>query len=219
MTRARLIMDTNNHGRRAVRIAALLIRLRRITKKLGPGVSRKRRASIAIVGGAVIAMLATMAAVAVDLGNAYLAKVDDQRAADSAAYAGALAYNAQTTTAAMNSAVGNLATLNGFSAGAAAASLVPSPSGDGNSARAGDRHLGVAAASGRDIPQRHDVVGDGNLIRRGQAERACLHNSVAIRRHRSDLEWRDQRDRRDVHGRLQRHRFGAVRHDDHHQDG
>ncbi len=129
-----MIIGTNDHGQRAGRIAALLMRLRRITNQLRPGIARKRRASIAIVGGAVIAMLATMAAVAVDLGNAYLAKVDDQRVADSAAYAGALAYNAQTTTAAMNSAVGNLATLNGFSAGAAAASLVTSPSGDGNSA-------------------------------------------------------------------------------------
>jgi len=127
-------MGKNDHARLAGRPAALLTRLQRITSKLGPGVARKRRASIAIIGGAVIAMLATMAAVAVDLGNAYLAKVDDQRVADSAAYAGALAYNSQSTTAAMNSAVGNLATLNGFSAGAAAASLVTSPSGDGNSA-------------------------------------------------------------------------------------
>jgi Putative Flp pilus-assembly TadE/G-like len=92
------------------------------------------RASIALVGVAVIAMLAAMSAVGVDLGTAYLAKVTDQRAADSAAYAGALAYNASGTLAAMNSAVANLATLNGLPAGAATASLVASPSGDGNNA-------------------------------------------------------------------------------------
>jgi hypothetical protein len=51
---------------------------------------RQRRASIALVGAAVIAMLTGLAAVAVDLGTAYLAKVGDQRAADSAAFAGAL---------------------------------------------------------------------------------------------------------------------------------
>jgi len=59
---------------------------------LGPGVARERRASIALVGGAVIGMLASLAAVAVDLGRGYLAQTADQRTADSAAYAGALAY-------------------------------------------------------------------------------------------------------------------------------
>jgi hypothetical protein len=94
----------------------------------------ERRASIALVGAAVIAMLAGVGAVAVDLGTAYLAKVADQRAADSAAYAGALAYNASSSTTTMNAAVNNLAALNGLPAGAAVASLVASPSGDGNSA-------------------------------------------------------------------------------------
>lgn len=92
------------------------------------------RASIALVGAAVIAMLGGLGAVAVDLGTAYLAKVADQRAADSTAYAGALAYNASGSVTSMNSAVSNLAALNGLPAGAAVAALVPSPSGDGNSA-------------------------------------------------------------------------------------
>jgi len=113
---------------------ALLTRLRRVADSLGLGVARQRRASIALVGGAVIGMLATMAAVAVDLGTGYLAKVADQRFADSAAYAGALAYNSTGSTTTMKSAVSNLATLNGLPAGAAVASLVASPSGDGNNA-------------------------------------------------------------------------------------
>ena len=79
-------------------------------------------------------MLAAMAAVSVDLGTAYLARVADQRVADSTAYAGALAYNATSSTATMSSAAGNLATLNGLAAGAAVASLIASPSGDGNRA-------------------------------------------------------------------------------------
>ena len=113
---------------------AVLTRLRLVAGWLGPDVAHERRASIAIVGGAVIAMLATMAAVAVDLGTGYLTKVADQRFADSAAYAGALAYNSSSSTTTMKSAVSNLAALNGLPAGAAVASLVASPSGDGNSA-------------------------------------------------------------------------------------
>jgi hypothetical protein len=126
--------NADDQGARTARRNAVLTGLRAVADKLGPGMARERRASIALIGGAVIAMLATMAAVAVDLGTAYLAKVGDQRAADSAAYAGALAYNATSSTATMQSAVSNLAALNGLHAGAASASLVASPSGDGNSA-------------------------------------------------------------------------------------
>ena len=106
----------------------------RVAERLGLGVARRRRASIALIGAAVLGMLASVTAVAVDLGTAFLAKVSDQRAADSAAYAGALAYNTTSSVATMNSAVSKLAALNGLPAGAAAASLVASPSGDGNNA-------------------------------------------------------------------------------------
>ena len=116
------------------RLTALAHRLRRVADTLGTGVAHDRRASIALIGGAAIAMLVVLAAVAIDLGTAYLAKVADQRAADSAAYAGALAYNASNSTATMNSAAGNLATLNSLAASAVTATLVASPSGDGNSA-------------------------------------------------------------------------------------
>jgi len=117
---------------RAGWLATLRSRLRWVAERLGPGVARQRRASIALVGGAVIAVLASFTAVAVDLGTAYLGKVSDQRVADSAAFSGALAYNASSSTATMKAAVGNLAALNGLAAGAATASLVASPSGDGN---------------------------------------------------------------------------------------
>jgi hypothetical protein len=127
----RAMTDQRGH---VPRRPALLARLRRVADSMGPGVARERRASIAVVGGVVIAMLASMAAVAVDLGTGYLAKVADQRFADSAAYAGALAYNASSSTTTMKSAVSNLAALNGLPAGVAVASLVASPSGDGNSA-------------------------------------------------------------------------------------
>jgi hypothetical protein len=105
-----------------------------MAQSLGPGVMRQSRSSIALVGAAVIAALVGLAAVSVDLGNFYVARVSDQRAADSAAYAGALAYNASGSTATMQAAAGNLAVLNGYSAAATTATLVPSPSGDGNNA-------------------------------------------------------------------------------------
>ena len=98
------------------------------------GKMTNRRGGVALLGGAVIAMLTAMAAVGVDLGSAYQAKVADQRVADSAAYAGALAYNATGSTSRMIAAAANLVVLNGLPAGAAATNLVASPSGDGNSA-------------------------------------------------------------------------------------
>ena len=84
-----------DHGRNRW-LATLHSRLRRLAGCLGPGMARQRRASIAVVGAAVISMLASLAAVAVDLGTGYLAKVSNQRTADSAAYAGALAATTPT---------------------------------------------------------------------------------------------------------------------------
>jgi hypothetical protein len=122
--------QSNDRGRHAGLI--WIIRAWRPPGRSGPGIVRHKRASIALVGAAVIAMLASVAAVAVELGSAYLAKVADQRAADSAAYAGALAYNSSSSVTTMNSAVSNLAALNGLAVGNAVASLVASPSGNGN---------------------------------------------------------------------------------------
>ncbi len=127
-------VPATSNQQRAARLRNLRRRLRRAAGGIGSGITRDTHASIALVGGAVIAVLVSLTAVAVDLGTAYLAKVDDQRTADSAAYAGALAYNASSSTATMNSAVSNLAVLNGIAAGVATASLVASPSGDGNNA-------------------------------------------------------------------------------------
>ena len=109
------MQQKNDTAGRAGRVGALVTRL---VGRLGPGVTGQRRASIALVGIAVIGALAALTAVAVDLGTGYLAKVTNQRTADSAAYAGALAYNAKGSIATMNSAVGNLATLNGLATGA-----------------------------------------------------------------------------------------------------
>jgi hypothetical protein len=114
--------------------AAALARRWRMVAPPGSSIARDQRASIALVGGVVIAMLTGLAAVAVELGRGYLTQMAEQRTADSAAYAGALAYNATGSAIKMSSAVTNLAVLNGLSSTAASATLVTSPSGDGNSA-------------------------------------------------------------------------------------
>jgi len=106
----------------------------RTVHDLVTGLMHGKTASMALLGAAVIAMMGSMAAVAVDLGSAYLAKVSNQRVADAAAYAGALAYNSSGSTTVMSAAASNLATLNGLPASAIAATLVASPNGDGNNA-------------------------------------------------------------------------------------
>src|SRR6516225_5506119 len=74
-----------------------------------------------------------VSALAVEYGHGLLTDSENQRAADLAAVSGALIYNSTGSTTSMNSAVNNVAALNGVS-GDATASLVNSPSGDGNQA-------------------------------------------------------------------------------------
>ncbi len=69
-----------------------------------------------------------------EYGHGLLVKTEDQRVADLAAYAGALAYNATATTASVTSAANAVASLNGVASGNVSATLVSSPSGDGNQA-------------------------------------------------------------------------------------
>ncbi|HQT78833.1 MAG: hypothetical protein B7Z80_24905 [Rhodospirillales bacterium 20-64-7] len=95
---------------------------------------RSRRGSVLTL--VAMSMLAIMgvAAFAVDLGGAFVARSQDQRLADLAAYAGAITYQSTQTMTAVDSAVARIATLNGLSSDAITASLVSSPTGDGNSA-------------------------------------------------------------------------------------
>ena len=75
-----------------------------------------------------------MAGLATAYGDALLTKLKAQRIADAAAYAGAVAYNQLSTTTAITEAANRVATINGISTSAISASVVTSPSGDGNSA-------------------------------------------------------------------------------------
>jgi hypothetical protein len=96
---------------------------------------RSRRATVSIIMATTIAAVIGVGAFAVEVGSAYAARVSNQRVADAAAYAGALAYSANgNSTSAMNAAVSRIATLNGLASNAVIASVVTSPTGSGNSA-------------------------------------------------------------------------------------
>lgn len=66
-------------------------------------------------------------ALGVEYGNGEYVRARDQRVADAAALAGALAYKAQGTTTAMTNAAARTATLNGIPTSAVTAALVTSP--------------------------------------------------------------------------------------------
>ncbi|MHB8529382.1 MAG: pilus assembly protein TadG-related protein, partial [Caulobacteraceae bacterium] len=93
-----------------------------------------RRGSVSVIGALVLPLLVGMTGLVAEYGHGVLVKVQDQRIADLAAYAGATAYNATGSTASMTSVIDNVAALNGVAAGAVTGTLVNSPSGDGNQA-------------------------------------------------------------------------------------
>ena len=88
---------------------------------------------ISVLSALMFVALIAFSALATEYGRALLMKSEDQRIADLAAYSGAVIYNSTGSTTSMNSAVSQVATLNGAT-GAASASVVTSPSGDGNNA-------------------------------------------------------------------------------------
>jgi len=98
-------------------------------------ISRLRRDHAGAVGVAaalVLPALIAMGSLVTEYGHALLVKTENQRVADLAAYAGALAYNASSSTSSMSSAAGAVAALNGVPASAVTATLVTSPTADGN---------------------------------------------------------------------------------------
>jgi hypothetical protein len=95
---------------------------------------RDRRGNISIVAAVVLTVLAGFAGLATEYGTALVTKSQTQPIADAAAYSGAMAYSTSSSTIALNNAVSRIATTNGIPSSAAVASLVTSPSGDGNQA-------------------------------------------------------------------------------------
>ncbi len=96
---------------------------------------RDRRAAVSVVVVAMATALIGIGAFAIELGQAYMTRTRNQHIADSAAYGAAIVYSANgNSQTAMNNAITRLTTLNGLPSGAITGSVVPSPSGDGNTA-------------------------------------------------------------------------------------
>lgn len=95
---------------------------------------RAKRGSVSTITALSLPLLIGVAGLVAEYGHGLLIKVENQRVADLAAYAGALAYNTSASTTTMTSAADAVGALNGFSASALTVSLVTSPSGDGNQA-------------------------------------------------------------------------------------
>jgi hypothetical protein len=93
-----------------------------------------RKGSVSVVGALVLPLLIGMTGLVAEYGNGVLAKTQDQRLADLAAYAGAVAYNSTSSTTTMTSVIDNVASLNGVPAADVTGALVSSPTGDGNQA-------------------------------------------------------------------------------------
>jgi Flp pilus assembly protein TadG len=93
-----------------------------------------RRGAIAVMSAFLLPIMIATIGLVYEFGNGLLVKAQNQRIADAAAYAGALAYNDSSSTTSMTQAAQAVAALNGIPATNVSANLVTSPSGDGNSA-------------------------------------------------------------------------------------
>ncbi|TPI34102.1 hypothetical protein FJW08_03800 [Mesorhizobium sp. B3-2-1] len=95
---------------------------------------RNRDGNVLIMSALLLPVLIGMAALVTEYGGALVDRAGNQRTADLAAYAGALAYNATKSTDQMTAAAVNVATLNGVPAADVQAALVTSPKTSGMNA-------------------------------------------------------------------------------------
>ena len=95
---------------------------------------RDKRGNITIISAVMMTSLVGVAGLVADYGNGLLNRLQDQRVSDIAALAGATIYSETGSTTSMTTAANDVAALNGYASGNVAASLVSSPSGDGNQA-------------------------------------------------------------------------------------
>jgi Flp pilus assembly protein TadG len=94
---------------------------------------RSRRGSLTVMSAVMMVALAGTAGLVAEFGNGLFHRIRDQRLADAAAMAGATVYDETNSNTSMNTAVSNVAALNGLN-GTIAASIVASPTGDGKQA-------------------------------------------------------------------------------------
>lgn len=93
-----------------------------------------RKGSISVVTAIALPCLVGFVALAAEFGHGLAVQTENQRVADLAAYAGALAYSTTSSTTTMRMAALNAAALNGIPAGAVTTSLVTSPRNVGSQA-------------------------------------------------------------------------------------
>jgi Putative Flp pilus-assembly TadE/G-like len=98
------------------------------------GWTKDRRGSVTAIAAGLLTVLIGVAALAVEYGHGLLARSQDQRAADLAAYGAAVVYGNTSSTTTAQAAANNIAALNGIPTGGATYALVASPTGDGNQA-------------------------------------------------------------------------------------
>ena len=95
---------------------------------------RDRRGNLAVLSAITLTSLVGVAGLVTDYGTGLYNRLHDQQIADIAAVAGARIYDETESATAANTAVNNIATLNGVPTSAISESIVSSPSGDGNEA-------------------------------------------------------------------------------------
>jgi Flp pilus assembly protein TadG len=93
---------------------------------------RDHAGTVGVVAALALPAMIAMSSLVAEYGHALLVKTENQRVADLAAYAGALAYNGSSSTSSMSSAAKAIAALNRVPAAAVTATLIASPTGDGN---------------------------------------------------------------------------------------
>ena len=93
-----------------------------------------RAGNVTVIAALAFPVLIGVSGLAIEYGDGLMRRASQQHVADAAAYAGALAYAQNSSTADMQTAAQSIATLNGLPASAVAVSLIASPSGSGNQA-------------------------------------------------------------------------------------
>ncbi|HUO12052.1 MAG TPA: pilus assembly protein TadG-related protein [Caulobacteraceae bacterium] len=94
---------------------------------------RRRDGSVTVISALVLPVLIAIVGFVAEYGNGLLHKAEDQRIADAAAFAAATAYN-ENSSDSMSQVVNSIAAMNGITSSNISASVVNSPSGDGNQA-------------------------------------------------------------------------------------
>ena len=122
-----------------------------------------RRGSVTVVSAFTLPLVIGMVALVTEYGFGLLTKVENQRTADAAAYAGALAYNATSSTATMTSVINTVAALDGVASGQVVGALVNSPNGDGNQA------VQVTISNVQSLPLVSAIGGLGSVTVRSSA--------------------------------------------------